>query len=150
MWDDSAGSGIAAEGQLGKAYTEQAFRHFLDVERARAARASRPLRLLLVDLAGDAGKPERIPPALSGQLFEGLWRAVRETDFVGWYHDERVAGAVLAERAEAESGAAATAAAIQARVGEVLQQKLPTGAARRLRVKIVRIEPGLARNRRDA
>jgi hypothetical protein len=147
MWDDSAGNGIAMEGQLGKAYTEQAFRHFLDVERARAARAKRSLRLLLVNLAVDGGKPERIPPALSGRIFEGLWAACRETDFVGWYHEERVAGAVLAERTDVD---AATAAAIRKRVGEVLQQKMPTRAVSRLRVNVVDVEPRLAKGRRDA
>jgi hypothetical protein len=33
-------------------------------------------------------------------VFAGLSKALRETDFIGWYREGRVAGAVLAQHAD--------------------------------------------------
>jgi hypothetical protein len=147
MWGNSGGDGVAMQGQLGKAYTEQAFRHLLEVERARAGRSERELRLVLVTVRnGQPGTVERLRPSVASRIFEGLWLTVREMDLVGWFRDGRVAGAVLAERA---AGDAATSAAIQRRVGEVLVQKLPPQVASRLRVRIVNVAPRSTRSRAD-
>src|SRR2546427_798692 len=45
---DRRSYGVALEGRLGQAYNEEAFRYFLEIERKRAARARRPVRLLLL------------------------------------------------------------------------------------------------------
>ena len=81
-------------------YGEPAFHYFLDIERARFIRSARPCVLLRVDLKDQHGVPARLPQTLSERLFLGIAKSVRDTDFIGWYEDERVAGVVLTEIAE--------------------------------------------------
>src|SRR6266446_4785495 len=94
---DRRSYGVSLEGRLGQAYNEDAFRYFLEIERKRAARAHRPVLLLLLDLRDQPEIGPRIDPMLAAKLFSGLWRCLRETDVVGWYREERVAGAVLTQ-----------------------------------------------------
>src|SRR4029077_9558004 len=90
--------GVALEGRLGQAYNEEAFRYFLEIERKRAARARRPVLLLLLDLKEQPAA--HMDPILAGKLFSGLWICLRETDVIGWYREDRVAGAVLTQLEE--------------------------------------------------
>jgi hypothetical protein len=85
-----------------QAYNEEAFRYFLEIERKRSEGASRPLLLLLVDVKGDRGADSPIDGATATQLFSGLSACLRETDFVGWYREQRVVGAVLTQRASTQ------------------------------------------------
>jgi hypothetical protein len=81
-------------------YGESAFHYFLDIERERSIRSSRECVLVRVDLKDRHGVPTRMSPATSDQLFLALAQSVRETDFIGWYEDQRVAGAVMTEVAD--------------------------------------------------
>lgn len=81
-------------------YGEPAFHYFLDIERARFIRSNRPCVLLRVDMKDRHGIPARLPQTLSERLFLAIAKSVRETDFIGWYEDERVAGVVLTEIVE--------------------------------------------------
>src|SRR5712692_5093224 len=81
----------------GGAYAEEAFQHFLAAERKRAERSGCLLLLLLVDLEGPPGVSAHIDRVIAAKLFSDLGRCLRETDFIGWYREERVAGAVLTE-----------------------------------------------------
>jgi hypothetical protein len=82
-------------------YGEPAFHYFLDIERARFIRSARPCVLLRVDMKDRHGQPTLLSQTLSQRLFLAIAQSLRETDFIGWYEDERVAGAVLTEIAEA-------------------------------------------------
>src|SRR5207249_3846912 len=88
------------EGRLGQAYNEQAFRSFLAIERKRSERSGCPFLLLLVALKEQSGVTVRIDPMVAPKLFSALWLCLRETDCIGWYREERVAGAVLTERGD--------------------------------------------------
>lgn len=81
----------------------------------------------------------RIDPALARKLLAGLCRALRETDLIGWYSDERIAGALLTER-EADVWAD-DARIVTQRVTETLADILPPPVARRVRVRAHRIAP---------
>ena len=129
-------------GRLGQAFNEEAFRYLLGVQRKRSERSDQPFLLLLVDLETEAGADIRIDPALARKLFSGMWRALRETDLVGWYREECIAGAVLTERDE-DSWADA-ARVVARRVTDVLAEDLPAPAARRVRVRVHHIRPNLA------
>src|SRR5688572_1911206 len=89
--------GLAADSRLGHAYNEEAFRYLLAVQQRRAERSDRPFLLLLVDLEQDEGLGVRIEPAIARRIFASLWRALREADVIGWYREERTAGAVLTQ-----------------------------------------------------
>jgi hypothetical protein len=94
---DGCACHIAQEGDLGQAYNEEAFRYFLAIERKRGERSGRPFVLLLVNLKQESGRSARIDPAVAREIFSGLWTSLRETDFIGWYWEDHVAGALLVE-----------------------------------------------------
>jgi hypothetical protein len=78
-------------------YGESAFRYFLEIECARSIRSTHPCALLRVDLKDGCGVSSRMSRPTSERLFKALVKSVRETDFVGWYEDQRIAGVVLTE-----------------------------------------------------
>ncbi len=139
MWAgiEDCSCGLALEDRSGQAYNEQAFRHFLTIERKRAARASRSFLLLLVSLRKEPGLSVTITAKAASRLFSGLALAVREVDFIGWYRQERVAGAVLTQGLGMPEPAAVRA--IAERVTRVLGQRLSRREAQRLRVRVLQL-----------
>jgi hypothetical protein len=134
---ENCSCGLALEDRTGQAYNEQAFRHFLAIERKRAARASRSFLLLLVSLRKEPGASVVINAKAASRLFSGLAGCVREVDFIGWYREERVAGAVLTQGV----GTPATAAVrgIAERVTQVLGRRLSGSEAQRLQVRVLQL-----------
>ena len=140
---DRRSYGVSLEGRLGQAYNEDAFRYFLEIERKRAARAHRPVLLLLLDLRDQPAIGPRIDPMLAAKLFSGLWRCLRETDVVGWYREERVAGAVLTQ---VDDGPRSEVTRVtRERVSTALCQDLSADVARRLRVRVYQLPAELKR-----
>lgn len=137
---DRRSYGVVLEGRLGQAYNEQAFRYFLQIERGRAARARRPVLLLLLELK-KSEEPALIDPALAAKLFDALWSCLRETDVIGWYREDRVAGAVLTH-VQGESGPEVLDV-IRRRVGQTLCASLSTDVARQFRVRVYQCRPQL-------
>lgn len=135
---DPCSCGLAREGGPGQAYNEEAFRYFLAIERQRSEISSRPFLLLLVDLK-QPGRNDRIQPALAGKLFSALWLSLRETDFIGWYHEERVAGAVLTQRAEVSG--TDMSRQVRERVTRLMSERLPKAIADRLQVRVYQLPP---------
>ena len=140
---DRRSYGISLEGRLGQAYNEDAFRYFLQIERKRAARANRPVLLLLLDLRHQPANSHRIDPMLAARLFSGLWRCLRETDVVGWYRENRVVGAVLTQVDDGLRSEVTRVA--RERVSTALCQDLSADVARRLRVRVYQLRAGLKR-----
>jgi len=138
---DRRSYGVALEGRLGQAYNEEAFRYFLEIERKRAARARRPVRLLLLDLKRQAATDARIDPVLAAKLFSGLWLCLRETDVIGWYREDRVAAAVLNQLEDGPQSDVSDL--IRQRVTGALCKSLSSDVARRLRVRVFQLRPGL-------
>ena len=120
--------------RLGQAYNEQAFRYFLAIERKRSERSGHPFLLLLVDLKEQEGAKASLDSMVANNLFSNLRLCLRETDFVGWYREERVAGAVLIELGDRHP--TEVSRLIGQRVSERLYESLPSGVARRLQVCI--------------
>jgi hypothetical protein len=143
---DRCSCGVDLEGRLGQAYNEQAFRYFLAIERKRSERSGRPFLLLLVDLKEQSGVSVRIDPMVATKLFSALWLCLRETDCIGWYREERVAGAVLTELGDRRP--TEVFCQIGQRISERLYERLLSDVARRLRVRVYqhpeseRIDPG--------
>jgi hypothetical protein len=140
MWRgiEDCSCGLAPEDRTGQAYNEQAFRHFLAIERKRAMRASRSFLLLLVSLRRDADANVTINPRSASRLFAGLALSVREVDFIGWYREERIAGAVLTQGV-ATPEPSAVVRRITERVTQVLGQHLPGNESRRLQVRVLQL-----------
>ncbi len=127
-------SGVALEGRLGHAYNEEAFRYLLTIERKRSERSGCPFLLLLIDLKEEEGASARLGAMVVNKLFSNLWLCLRETDCIGWYHKERVAGAVLSEFGDRRP--TEVSRLIGQRVSERLSESLPSDVARRLRFRI--------------
>jgi hypothetical protein len=131
---------VVLKGRLGQAYNEDAFRYFLDIERKRAARLGRSFLLALVGLKDDRAQPgARIDRAQAARLFSNLWLCLRETDVVGWYREDRVAGAVLTQVVDGTEPDLAQR--IRQRVIRIVSAGLPSDATRRLQVHVYQIRP---------
>ena len=122
-------------GQIGQSYNEAAFRYFLDIDRWRAERSQRPIILVLASVRQAPGRSSELNPSTAAAIFAGLATSVREVDFVGWYHEGRVAGAVLAQG----SGAPDERGSINKRILTTLKTSLPADRAENLQVRVVRL-----------
>src|SRR5437773_1412519 len=131
---DRSLSSVALEGRLGQAYNEQAFRYLLEIESKRSERSGYPFLLLLIDLKKQEGASASLDSMVANHLFSNLWLCLRETDFVGWYREEGVAGAVLIELRNRRP--TEVSRLIGKRVSARLYEHLPSDVARRLRVRI--------------
>lgn len=119
-----------------EAYNEQAFRHFLGVERRRAERAGRTLLLMLVDLErGPSG--DVFPEGVASRVFAAMTSCVREVDFIGWYRASRVAGAVLAQGADGPGPEVSEQ--IAGRMAAVLAGRVPAQVAQRIQVRVLQL-----------
>jgi hypothetical protein len=131
--------GGALESPPGRAYNEEAFRYFLAVERKRSKRSARPFLLLLLGLEEPSGMAMDLDPVTTAKLFSGLSQCLRETDFLGWYREGRVVGAVLT--LFEESPGADMAQMVVQKVRRTLHAGLPPRALHRLHVRVYRRPP---------
>lgn len=129
----------ALECPPGAEYDEETFLYFLAIEQARAKRSNHRLRLLLATLEPVPGRPVPIPRSSAGRMFEGLRQSLRDTDVMGWYRQDRTAGAMLSERADAPG--LETSGIVEQRVRENLRRRLPAKIASTLRVRVVQLGP---------
>ena len=117
-----------------QAYNEAAFTYFLDIERKRSERSNRPFMLLLADFGPWPGSDPRMEPSVAAGLLSGLSDCLRDTDFVGWYLHQQVAGAVLTERADTHDERSVRL--LRDRVARAVSDRLPKGLASRLQVRV--------------
>jgi len=122
-------------GQIGQTYNQAAFRYFLAVDRWRADRSQRLVILVLASVRQGPGRSAELTQGTAATIFAGLATSVREVDFVGWYHEGRVAGAVLAQG----SGALDERGSITKRIVATLKKSLPADCAENLQVRMVRL-----------
>src|SRR5437870_2508775 len=99
-WDWS-GSAFALEDGQCEAYNEDAFQYFLEIERKRGEPSNPPV-LLLIEFKPSTGLDAVLNRATEAKFFSTVSRAVRETDFIGWYREGRVAGIVLTQHQESD------------------------------------------------
>jgi hypothetical protein len=138
---DLSSIGTQVEGDAVESYGEDAFLHLVAIERKRTERSNRPFLLLLLDLKHHVGPDADIAPSLAAQLFAGLARCLRETDFVGWYRQGQVLGAVLThfeDRAVTE-----IARVVTERLRVELRGILPPAALQLVQVRAYQRPPGL-------
>ena len=131
---------FAGDGTASGAYNEAAFRYFLALERKRVARSNRPFLLLLLDLQALRANAA-IEPDEAERLFATLAQYLRETDFVGWYHERRVIGAVLTQHAAVPGSDVWQV--IAERVTRSVRDSLAADVAQRVQVRIFQLPPGM-------
>jgi hypothetical protein len=133
--------GLALEDPTRRSYNEDMFGYFLALERRRFARTRRPFLLLLVELRKRAGVESRFESRDATRVFDALWDAVRETDFVGWYRDGFVVGAVLTQSLDASFGD--TVEGIRDRVLDALCERATANIAGRLQLHVHQLPGGV-------
>lgn len=121
----------------GPVYNEEAFRYFLQVERKRASRSNSRFLLLLVDLKRDERQSAGFDSATSAKLFASMLPCLRETDFIGWYRQGRVASAVLTQVGDPLGSDVSNLVACRLR--EALGQSLPPHVCNRLQVRVYQV-----------
>jgi hypothetical protein len=126
-------SRLALEHKLGETYNEPAFHYLLSIERKRTERSGRSLLLMLVDLEDRPGVPARLHPAVASVVLSGARTCLRAVDFVGWYREGHVAGAVLIQ--SRDRPATDSFRLIAQRLRDALCARLPSDLARRVRVR---------------
>jgi hypothetical protein len=127
-------------GQVGQAYNEAAFRHFLALDRRRAERSTRSLLLVFVTVRQSPASKVKLTDATAAVLFSELGACVREVDFVGWYREGRVVAAVLTQGVNTPGEMRHR---ITERLVQALSKRLSTDQARNLRVRVVRLSGGV-------
>jgi hypothetical protein len=130
-------SSIVLDGPGLSAYSEEAFKYLLAIERKRAERSGRPFFLLLVDLRRASGESPAMSLDVASCVFAGLAGALRDTDFTGWYREGRIAGAVLAQLTDATGELIDQA--VGQRVRAQLAAQLPAAVADRLQTRVFQI-----------
>jgi hypothetical protein len=125
---------LALRHQLGQACNEEAFRHFLAVERKRSRRSGRAFLLLLLRFNQDRPMAARMDSAVAERLFACLWLCLRETDQVGWFREGRVAGALLTDVSDAN-----IAPAVCEKIRRSFRSTLPPDMVARLIVRVFRL-----------
>ena len=118
-----------------RAYNEAAFRYFLAVERRRAERSVRSALLFLVYRHKVSGAGGSLPAPLSASLFTAFGGCLREVDFVGWYREHSVVGALIILGASAADDQVRR---IADRVTLGLSERLG-GDMERLRVRVIKV-----------
>jgi hypothetical protein len=130
---DHSPCALAFESRFAQAYNEEAFLYFLEIERRRAELSGLQFLLLLIDLKKQPGMSPRMNGA-ADKLFSALATCVRETDFIGWYHEGTVAGAVLTQHADTPMREVPDV--VNQRISAALRDGLPREMALRLRVTV--------------
>lgn len=114
-----------------KVYEQPDFRHFLRLERKRAEHRGRSLVLVLVEMT-PVPRSRRTAAAAHETVFAALETCVRESDFLGWFETNRIAGAALIQGDAAPS--AEICRVIGRRVDARLKDGLPAGVGTEVRV----------------
>ena len=131
--------GATPVARLGQAYNEEAFRYLLERERRCAERGLHSLLIVLVSVKRQPGRSPQMSVDAASSIFCGLWSSVRDVDLVGWFREDRVAGAILTQA----PGPLAPDAAhrVGARTSLVLTDHVAPALAQRLHVKVLQLRP---------
>ena len=137
---DRSSHGFALRDGSAEAYNEEAFQYFLEIERKRSEISNRPFLLMLIESnRHPAGVYPEIDAVTAGKLFSILRRCVRETDFIGWYREGRVAGAVLTQDGEPDRDDLSEV--VRSRVREALDKHFPPHRPRGFQVRVYQLTP---------
>jgi len=128
---------VALPDGCGPVYNEEAFRYFLQIERNRASRSNSRFLLLLVDLTRDEQQSADFDSTTSVKVFASMLPCLRETDFIGWYRQGRVASAVLTQVGDTQGVEVSNLVA--SRVRAAVGQKLPSSVSERLQVRVYQV-----------
>ncbi len=88
---------------------------------------------------GDSSVTTQLSGPTASALIRGLIASVREVDLVGWYREQRVAGAVLVQSAAPPITADLASGIADRMTSGLLKTRLSSSEARDLRVRIIEL-----------
>src|SRR6185295_6882728 len=86
--------GMADISQSG-AYSQETFRYLLESESKRSKRSGHFCQILLIYSTDAQRKIVQMDSYVAKTVMAALPRSLRETDYIGWYRDGHIVGAVL-------------------------------------------------------
>ncbi len=125
--------GVASFFQSG-AYDQETFRYLLESESKRSERCGHFCQILLVYWTDAPGRIVQMDSPVAKTVMTALSSSLRETDYIGWYRDGRIVGAVLTVLVE--ESMAQVSSHLQKRLAEVLQSELSIEESRRLQIRV--------------
>jgi hypothetical protein len=115
------------------AYSQEAFRYLLESESKRSERSSHFCQIFLVYWTDVEGGIMQMDSHVTKTVMAALSRSLRDTDYIGWYRDRRIIGAVLTVLVK--ESMAQVASHFQKRLAEILQSELSIEEGRRLQIR---------------
>jgi hypothetical protein len=125
--------GMTNSSQSG-AYNQEAFRYLLESESKRSDRSGYFCQILLVYWTDAQGRDVRMNSHAAKTVMAALSRSLRETDYIGWYRDGHIAGAVLTVLAQ--EAMVQVSIQLQPRLVEILRAELGVEETSRLQVRV--------------
>lgn len=116
------------------AYNQEAFRYLLAMESKRSERSGHFCQIILVYWTDAQGRIVQMDSHVAKAVITAASRSFRETDYIGWYRDGRIIGAVLTVLAQ-ESLAQVTTH-LQPRLVEILRAELGIEEFSRLQIRV--------------
>jgi hypothetical protein len=138
---DCHSAGFALQDGSIQAYSEEAFQYFLEIERKRSERSDRPFLLMLIDFQRNRGSKPLLDIVTESNLFSILSLCLRDTDFMGWYREGRLAGAVLTQHSQPDGHDLSEV--VRQRIGDELEKHFSPDLARRLQVRVYQLSPNI-------
>ena len=125
--------GMASFAQSG-AYNQEVFRYLLEKETKRSERSGYFCRILLVHRTNAQGAIMQMDSHIAKTVMAVLSRSLRETDYIGWYCDGRIVGAVLTVLVQ--ESMEQVAGHFQKRLVEILQAELGAEETSCLQIRV--------------
>jgi len=125
--------GKASISQSG-AYSQEAFRYLLKSESKRSERSGRFCQILLMYLTDARGRIVLMDSRVAKTVMAVSSRSLRETDYVGWYRDGHIVGAVLTVLVQEAMAQVSTH--LQPRLMEIIRAELGAEEASRLQIRV--------------
>jgi hypothetical protein len=125
--------GMASFSQSG-AYNQEVFRYLLQSESKRSERSGYFCRILLVHRTNAQGAIVQMDSHVAKTVMAALSRSLRDTDYIGWYREGRIAGAVLTVLVQ--ESMAQVASHLQKRLVEILRAELGVKETSLLQIRV--------------
>ena len=116
------------------AYSQEVFRYLLERESKRSERSGRFCQILLVYSTDEHGRIVQMNFGVAKIVIAAASRSFRETDYIGWYRDGRIVGAVLTVLAQESMALVPTQ--LQPRLVESLRAELGIEEFSRLHIRV--------------
>ena len=116
------------------AYNQEAFRYLLESESKRSERSGYFCQILLVYWTDAQGRIMQMDSHVAKTVMVALSRSLRETDYIGWYRDGHIVGAVLTVLVQ--EFMAQASAYLQPRLVKILRAELGVEETSRLQIRV--------------